>query len=344
MPPASTDSQSTDFPDLPPAPPSHVVGQGYSAHNPVPTVQSYKATQQKHEEQAHAYAEMVERRAREAEERERRSRESRSGVGGDAHAAPQSGSLDAQAGSAPVNAGPDEETNAAKVQEGKKTDEPNAASGANEKARMMEQMNANQRELFAVGYQPLTFTTSSQTYRALRKGGKGPAPSARPHHRRRDHRQRCRSQRRVPPPLMGPAHTPNLLIVRIDFDSKQPATKGTNVLYHAFPPPQPISVKTAMEKLKLIQYGIAGFSFFIWLTVAFGSGLFAFFYRSTLCSVSAFILMTAVSLVERSLERDVEKVRQDMGRQRGEAFSPPVPESVEWMNGLIKLVWGLVDP
>lgn len=163
MPPASTDSQSTDFPDLPPAPPSHVVGQGYSAHNPVPTVQSYKATQQKHEEQAHAYAEMVERRAREAEERERRSRESRSGVGGDGHAAPQSGSLDAQAGSAPVKAGPDEETNAAKVQEGKKTDEPNAASGANEKARMMEQMNANQRELFAVGYQPLTCFTIFQS-------------------------------------------------------------------------------------------------------------------------------------------------------------------------------------
>lgn len=54
--------------------------------------------------------------------------------------------------------------------------------------------------------------------------------------------------------------------------------------------------------------------------------------------------MTALSLVERSLEKDVEKVRQDMGRQRGEAFSPPVPESVEWLNGLIKLVWGLVDP
>lgn len=149
MPPpaSSTHNQGADFPDLPPAPPSHVIGQGYSAHNPVPTVQSYKITQQKHEEEAHAYAEMVERRAREAEERERRARESRSGIGGDGHAAPQSGSPDAHGGRAPVKAGPDEETNAAKVQEGKKTDEPNAASGANEKARMMEQMNANQREL-----------------------------------------------------------------------------------------------------------------------------------------------------------------------------------------------------
>lgn len=135
-----------------------------------------------------------------------------------------------------------------------------------------------------------------------------------------------------------------LLTIRIDFDSKQPATRGTNVLYHAFPPPQPVSLETALEKLKLIQYGIAGSVFFIWLTVSFGSGLVAFVYRSTLCSVTAFILMTALSLVERSLEKDVEKVRQDMGRQRGEAFSPPVPESVEWLNGLIKLIWGLVDP
>ncbi|OXC65474.1 hypothetical protein AYX13_05483 [Cryptococcus neoformans] len=309
MPPpaSSTDNQGADFPDLPPAPPSHVIGQGYSAHNPVPTVQSYKITQQKHEEEAHAYAEMVERRAREAEERERRARESRSGIGGDGHAAPQSGSPDAHGGRAPVKAGPDEETNAAKVQEGKKTDEPNAASGANEKARMMEQMNANQLK-------------PTERFAKAEKG-----------------------QRRVRDPITGAE-----IIVKDadpkDFDSKQPATKGTNVLYHAFPPPQPISVRIALDKLKLIQYGIAGFSFFIWLTVSFGSGLLAFVYRSILCSVSAFILMTAMSLVERSLEKDVEKVRQDMGRQRGEAFSPPVPESVEWLNGLIKLVWGLLDP
>lgn len=150
-----TDGHTGDFPELPPAPPSHVVGQGYSAHHPVPTVQGYKATQQKHEEEAHAYAEMVEKRAREAEDRERQARERHSGVGGDGHPAPQSGSPDAQGPRTPVDAGADEETNAAKVQESKKTDEPNAASGANEKARMMDQMNANQRELYTFGIPPL---------------------------------------------------------------------------------------------------------------------------------------------------------------------------------------------
>jgi hypothetical protein len=33
-----------------------------------------------------------------------------------------------------------------------------------------------------------------------------------------------------------------------------------------------------------------------------------------------------------------------MHRQRGEIYSPPTPESVEWLNNLIKLFWGLVDP
>ena len=70
----------------------------------------------------------------------------------------------------------------------------------------------------------------------------------------------------------------------------------------------------------------------------------AFAWRSTLCSATAFALMTAVSIVERGIEKEIESVRQDLSRARGEAFSPPMPESVEWLNGLIKLVWGIVDP
>jgi Ca2+-dependent lipid-binding protein len=70
----------------------------------------------------------------------------------------------------------------------------------------------------------------------------------------------------------------------------------------------------------------------------------AFAWRSTICSGTAFALMTAVSLVERGIEKEIESVRQDLSRQRGEAFSPPMPESVEWLNGLIKLIWGVIDP
>jgi Ca2+-dependent lipid-binding protein len=84
--------------------------------------------------------------------------------------------------------------------------------------------------------------------------------------------------------------------------------------------------------------------FFLWLSVAFGSGIIRFIWRSILCAGTAIAIMTAISLVERGMEKELEAVRLDMHRQRGVAYSPPAPESVEWLNGLIKLVWGLLDP
>ncbi|ODN73711.1 hypothetical protein, variant 1, partial [Cryptococcus amylolentus CBS 6039] len=287
-------SQQDDaFPELPAAPPSRVVGQGYSSHHPVPTVQGYRETRQQHEHEANTYAEMVERRERDAQERERKLSE-KSAASSDI---PRSDK---------VSSGADEETNAAKVQKEKK-DEPNASTGANEKTKLMEQMNSNQLK---------------PTDRFL-KAEKG--------------------QRRVRDPITGTE-----VIVKDadpkDFDPTRPATQGKNVLHHAFPPPQPVSVDIMLGKLRIVQYSIAGVHFFLWLTTAFGSGIWKFFLRSFMISITAFVLMTSVSVIERSLQKDVEKVRQDMGRQRGEAFSPPVPESVEWLNGLIKLVWGLVDP
>ena len=46
----------------------------------------------------------------------------------------------------------------------------------------------------------------------------------------------------------------------------------------------------------------------------------------------------------RKVEKEVERVRMGMHKARGEAHSPPTPESVEWLNGLLKVVWGLVNP
>lgn len=94
----------------------------------------------------------------------------------------------------------------------------------------------------------------------------------------------------------------------------------------------------------MLQIGSAAGLFIVWLSVAFGSGITKFIWRSILCTTIGFALMTGISLVERGIEKEVERIRQDLGRQRGEAYSPPLPESVEWLNGLIKLVWGLVDP
>lgn len=120
--------------------------------------------------------------------------------------------------------------------------------------------------------------------------------------------------------------------------------RGSNVLYHPFPPPRPASLDTLLSKLRFLQLGAAGGLFVIWLTVAFGSGFYKLVWRSVICSAVGFALMTGISLVERGIEKEVERVRQDMHRQRGESYSPPFPESVEWLNGLVKLIWGLIDP
>jgi Ca2+-dependent lipid-binding protein len=129
-----------------------------------------------------------------------------------------------------------------------------------------------------------------------------------------------------------------------DFDQTVPAQKGSNVLYHAFPPPAPASLGALLSKLRMLQYGSAAGLFLVWLSVAWGAGIYKFVWRTIVCSVVGGALMTGMSLVERGMEKEVERIRQDLGRQRGEAFSPPTPESVEWLNGLIKLMWGLVDP
>ena len=119
---------------------------------------------------------------------------------------------------------------------------------------------------------------------------------------------------------------------------------GSNVLYHQFPPAAQGSVDGLLLKLRMVQFGIAGAMFIIWLSVAFGHGIIRLIWRSTLCGVFGAGLVIVVNIVTRGMEKELERIRQDMGRQRGEAFSPPLPESVEWLNGLIKLIWGVIDP
>ena len=137
---------ANDFPELPEAPPSRVFGQGYSAHHPVPTVQSYKSEKAKHDEEAKQYADMVEKQRQESEEREKRAAEMREAENGDVTKTTQVA---------------DEETNVAKTQKDK-TNKPNANTGASEKARLMDQMNANQREHTVLSRAPAYYNQRNQ--------------------------------------------------------------------------------------------------------------------------------------------------------------------------------------
>lgn len=123
-------AHKNDLPELLPAPPSRVVGQGYSASHPVPTVQGYRSEKAHHDEEAKKYAQMVEQRQKEAEERER-----------------QAAAMSSQEsnGLSDTKELSGEESNVARTAK-HKTDKPNANAGASEKARLMDQINANQRQ------------------------------------------------------------------------------------------------------------------------------------------------------------------------------------------------------
>ena len=124
-------SGNDDLPELPPAPPSQKVGQGYSAHHRIPTVQGYKEDKARQDEEAKAYSAMIEKRQREAEERmekiaaEQNAKE---------NVAPQSGDGEVE--------GDKQETNVLKNRKGRK-DEQASGGATDEKSRMMEQMNSN---------------------------------------------------------------------------------------------------------------------------------------------------------------------------------------------------------
>lgn len=123
----------TKFPELPAAPPSKVVGSGYSPYHPVPTVQGYREQQKSNEKEADEYARIVAIRAQEQADRQARA---------EAHAQPKQENGD---GTVTPGGTHKDSGNKAKMQENNK-DDANAKKPATEKQRMMDQMNAHNRE------------------------------------------------------------------------------------------------------------------------------------------------------------------------------------------------------
>lgn len=129
-----------------------------------------------------------------------------------------------------------------------------------------------------------------------------------------------------------------------DFDPSQTRVMGSNILYQQFPPPAPLELTDLQQKFRQLQLYIVGGVGLLWLFVAFGNGFWRFLTRTSYCVTFIVVLASVVSIAERQFSKEIDNIRYDQHRARGEAFSPPFPESVEWLNGLIKLVWGLIDP
>lgn len=103
-------------------------------------------------------------------------------------------------------------------------------------------------------------------------------------------------------------------------------------------------MQTTIQALQRLAYFSIFAAFVLWLLIAFRQGFWVFAFRSTLCVAigagGSFFAWKAA----RGVEKEVEKVRWEMHRQRAEKFSPPFPESVEWLNALLETFWGLINP
>jgi Ca2+-dependent lipid-binding protein len=99
-----------------------------------------------------------------------------------------------------------------------------------------------------------------------------------------------------------------------------------------------------MNYLYYLEYGIMAAGCLLWFFFAFGHGFVRFVFRSIFIGSLSVGGATVASIAQRKLEREVERVRFDMHRQRGEQYAPPTPESVEWLNAFTKVIWGLINP
>jgi hypothetical protein len=90
----------------------------------------------------------------------------------------------------------------------------------------------------------------------------------------------------------------------------------SNISLQPFPPSTPPSLDTIMSYLYYLEYGIIGAGFLLWFFLAFGHGFWVFVIRSMFISALCFAGSTVASLAQRKLEREVERVRYDMHRQR----------------------------
>lgn len=128
-----------------------------------------------------------------------------------------------------------------------------------------------------------------------------------------------------------------------DFDSSHTRIMGTNVLYHDFPPPAPKGFQEIIDRFSVMEKGVAGGFAVLWILVAWGSSFWGFCFRSAVVICSGIAVTSVIGINKKNMEKEIMAIRQDQHRTRGNAMVPPTPESVEWLNHLVQLIWGLVD-
>ncbi|KAL4244032.1 hypothetical protein ABKN59_010294 [Abortiporus biennis] len=147
------------------------------------------------------------------------------------------------------------------------------------------------------------------------------------------------------PSLQAPPH-PSESEKQQEGFTTPPAQVG-NICLAQFPPP--VSEVPLSQLRNIMRTGstlISVLCAFLWVFFVFRSKTSwgSWFIRSTvLCAITAVSWIGAENNI-RKVEKTFERVRADMVKRRGEEFSPPTPESVEWLNAILRVGWGLVNP
>ncbi|GAA5997362.1 uncharacterized protein JCM10292_000204 [Rhodotorula paludigena] len=122
-------------------------------------------------------------------------------------------------------------------------------------------------------------------------------------------------------------------------------SEPSNINLHTFPPPvEENSLKAITATVNTYALAIIAALGVIWFFTAWRAGWAAFVFRSQIIGAIALCVFLAHGLVVRKIEKELERIRLEMHKQRGEQYSPPTPESTEWLNAFVKVVWPLINP
>ncbi|EKM56362.1 uncharacterized protein PHACADRAFT_172085 [Phanerochaete carnosa HHB-10118-sp] len=125
-----------------------------------------------------------------------------------------------------------------------------------------------------------------------------------------------------------------------------PAEPG-NICNQPFPPEvDEADLSAARSILRTGALGATALCALTWLATACSKhvGWLAFCVRSGLIWGTAAVVWVGAENAVRKVEKELDRVRFGLLNKRAAVHSPPTPESVEWLNAIVKLVWGLVNP
>ncbi|GAA5828103.1 hypothetical protein JCM11251_002590 [Rhodosporidiobolus azoricus] len=119
----------------------------------------------------------------------------------------------------------------------------------------------------------------------------------------------------------------------------------SNISLRPFPPAvDKNSLKSILQTINTYALAICAGLGVIWFFVAWRSGWAGFIFYSQILGGFAAAVFVAHGIVVRKVEKEIERLRLQMHKDRGEKFSPPTPESTEWLNSFVKVVWPLINP